>query len=79
MAKSKYQDEFESLGIEETRKRAASSIWGEDKLREAREWISREDNRTARSAKNAAWAAAIAAMISAAAAIVAIVVSFYFR
>jgi len=64
--------EFVSLGLEEVRKRIASSIWSEAKLREAREWISNEDSRTARSAKNAAWIAATAAIISGIAAIVAV-------
>jgi hypothetical protein len=45
--RSENQAEFESIGIDEVRKRVASSIWSEAKSREAREWISREDNRIA--------------------------------
>jgi hypothetical protein len=70
MAKSRNQAEFEALGIDDVRKRVSSSIWSEEKLREARDWISNEDSRFVRSAKNAAWTAAIAAWIAAIAAII---------
>jgi type IV secretory pathway component VirB8 len=69
------QKEFESLGTDMVRVRVLTSVWSESKTKEAREWISREDSRIARSAKNAAWAAAIAAIISAVAAVIAVVLS----
>jgi hypothetical protein len=59
------EQEFKSLGIETVRRRAAASVWDEAKSREAREWISNEETRIARSGKNAAWTAATAAIISA--------------
>jgi type IV secretory pathway component VirB8 len=71
------QKEFESLGVDQVRARMLSSLWSESKLSEARKWLSWEENRIARSAKNAAWIAAIAAIISAVMAMVAIIVSFY--
>jgi hypothetical protein len=61
----KNQEEFKSLGMESVRRRVAASVWDEGKAREAREWISNEETRIARSAKNAAWTAATAAIISA--------------
>ena len=57
--------EFKSLGIETVRRREAASVWDEGKAREAREWVSNEETRIARSGKNAAWTAATAAIISA--------------
>ena len=68
--------EFESLGEDQVQARVSASIWSEEKSREAREWLKRERNQIARSAKNAAWTAAIAAIISAIAAAVAIAISF---
>src|SRR5258708_2179812 len=59
------EQEFKSLGIETVRRRAAAGVWDEAKSREAREWISNEETRIARSGKNAAWTAATAAIISA--------------
>ena len=73
MARTPNQDEFESLGVDVVRARVLTSLWPEPKLTEARLWVNREDNRIARSAKNAAWIAAIAAIISAVMAIVAAV------
>jgi hypothetical protein len=60
--------EFESLGLAEVRRSLSSGMWSEAKLREAREWITDEENRIARSAKNAAWIAVAAAIVSATAA-----------
>lgn len=62
--------EFESLGEDQVEARVRSSVWSESKLRDAREWLSRERSKVARSAKNAAWAAAIAAIVAAIAAVV---------
>jgi hypothetical protein len=45
MGWSPNQAEFESLGVEEVHKRVLRSIWAEDKLREAREWIRRARSR----------------------------------
>jgi hypothetical protein len=58
------QQEFKSLGIDTVRREAAS-VYDEGKAREAREWISNEETRIARTGKNAAWTAATAAIISA--------------
>ena len=63
MISPKNQEEFKSLGIETVRRREAASVWDEGKAREAREWISNEETRIARSGKNAAWTAATAAII----------------
>lgn len=65
MISPKNQEEFKSLGIETVRRREAASVWDEGKSREAREWVSNEETRIARSGKNAAWTAATAAIISA--------------
>ena len=53
--------EFEELGEEEVRKRLSASIWGEDKIRLARQWLelretslAREANDLARKANDAA-------------------------
>ena len=59
------QQEFKSLGIDTVRRREAASVYDEGKAREAREWISNEETRIARTGKNAAWTAATAAIISA--------------
>ena len=73
MTQADNRAEFESLGIDDVRRRVSASTWSEAKLKEAREWISLEESRIARSAKNAAWTAATAAMISAIAAIAAVI------
>ncbi len=67
--------EFEELGEDEVRKRVSASVWSSEKLGEAREWLKRESNQIARSAKNAAWIAAIAAIVAAIASIVAVFIS----
>jgi hypothetical protein len=54
MARTPNQDEFESLGVDRVRAYVLASVWSEPKAKEAREWVSREDSRIARSAKNAA-------------------------
>jgi len=64
------------VGVEDMRKRVTRSIFGQEKLQQAREWLDEKDhgeersyrqesNQTARSAKNAAWVAAIAAIVAA--------------
>ena len=69
--------EFENLGEDRVRSFVAISAWSDDKSREAREWLSLESNKIARSAKNAAWIAAIAAIVAAIAAVVTIYLSLY--
>lgn len=73
------RQEFESLGEDQVASRVSRSVWSEDKLREAREWLSLERSRIARSAKNAAWIAAIAAIVAAIAAIVTTLLSVWER
>lgn len=67
--------EFESLGEDQVQARVSASVWSEEKLRDAREWLSLERSKIARSAKNAAWIAAIAAIVAAIAAVVTIFLS----
>jgi hypothetical protein len=69
--------EFESLGEDQVASRVRANLWSEDKLREAREWLSLESSKIARSAKNAAWIAAIAAIVAAISAVVTIFLSVY--
>jgi hypothetical protein len=71
VAKSKYQAEFESLGVADVQKRASASIWSEDKLREARNWLSKEESRIAHRLNTIQTIAAAAAIISAIAAFIA--------
>ena len=59
------EQEFKSLGIDTVRRRERASVFDAGKALEAREWISNEETRIARSGKNAAWTAATAAIISA--------------
>ena len=65
MISPKNEEEFKSLGIETVRRRERASVCDAGKALEAREWISNEETRIARSGKNAAWTAATAAIISA--------------
>ena len=59
------EQEFKSLGIDTVRRRERASVFDAGKALEAREWISNEETRIARSGKNAAWTAATAAIVSA--------------
>ena len=64
--------EFKDLGEDQVYDRVRASVWSEEKSKEAREWLSLERSKIARSANRAAWIAAIAAIIAAVCAIISV-------
>jgi hypothetical protein len=71
----RFRLEFEEAGVEEVRKRALQSLYSDEKLRQARDWLDDKDKGSARSAENLDLAIAIATIISAAVAVVAVFIS----
>ena len=63
MAKSKYQDDFEALGVEDVARRVSESIWPEEKAREARIWLNNQESRIARKQLTTQIVAAICAFL----------------
>jgi hypothetical protein len=71
----RYRLEFEQVGVEEVRKRALQSLYSDEKLRQARDWLDDKENGIARSAKNVDLVIAIVTIITAVAAVVAVFIS----
>jgi len=68
----RYRLEFEEAGVEEVRKRALQSLYSDEKLHQARDWLDDKDSGIARSAKNMDLAIAIATIVAAVASVVAV-------
>jgi hypothetical protein len=75
----RYRLEFEETGIEQVRRRALQSLYSDEKLRHARDWLDDKDNAIARSAKKADRTVAIATMVAAVAAVIAVFVSLFWK
>jgi hypothetical protein len=75
----RYRLEFEETGVEKVRKRALQSLYSDEKLRHARDWLDQKGDGIDRSAENSAenvdLAIAIATIVAAAAAVVAVFIS----
>lgn len=44
MIRQRYREEFETLGVDEVRKRVTVSLWDADKLKAAREWLDEKEH-----------------------------------
>jgi hypothetical protein len=79
MAKSEYDDEFESLGVDEVSKRVAASIWADAKNRAARTWLSGREMRLSRKQSVTKTMAEIAAIIIGICAVATLIINFLLR
>jgi hypothetical protein len=71
----RYRLEFEETGVEKVRKRALQSLYSDEKLRHARDWLDQKDDGIARSAENVDMTLAIAALVAAVSVMVAVFIS----
>jgi hypothetical protein len=63
--RERYRLEFEETGVEEVRKRALQSLYSDEKLRHAKDWLDDKDNGiAARSAENVDMTLAIVALLA---------------
>jgi hypothetical protein len=63
--RERHRKEFEEAGVEAVRKRALQSLYSDEKLRHARDWLYDKDNGAARSAENVDAAIAIVTIVTA--------------
>jgi hypothetical protein len=71
----RYRLEFEETGVEKVRKRALQSLYSDEKLRHARDWLDQKGDGIACSAENADLTLAIAALVAAVSVMVAVFIS----